>query len=71
MHYPYVALSHKVVDFGVCYVGDKKELSFVLTNPSKAVLYWKIEKGQYLCYQNYDLLCVHTARCLAILQHYA
>jgi len=44
VNFPMMQLSHNTVDFGVCYVGERRELVLTIQNPSKAALFWRIDK---------------------------
>lgn len=46
VNYPIFTISRDQVDFGVCFVSETRERAFTITNPSKAALYWKIEKDE-------------------------
>ena len=47
VHYPCLTLHQDIIDFGTCFVNEKRQKVLKISNDSKAMLYWNIKIGNF------------------------
>jgi len=61
---PSLRLSTESLDFGVCFVGQTRELHVLLSNPTGSRSFWHCRLGTFFSARCYA--CVHPCLCLCL-----
>jgi len=51
---PSLRLSTDTLDFGVCLVGQTRELTVLLSNPTGSDSFWQCKRGMLICLRCFD-----------------